>query len=154
MEAAARRQHCRACPGYRAVISARLRSGAASWKGNDLLDLNFLCCAAGYVNVVVGERRTIGDMRTARAVPEGAALACSLSEAVRVLDTGRAVGTCPDGRPRGWPRCRLSRKAESAGIWKPIGQCRGSAAVVSAGPGIVASAVTAMVMALLRRTRR
>jgi hypothetical protein len=39
-----------ACPGYRAVISARLRSGAASWKGNDLRDLNFLCCAAGYVN--------------------------------------------------------------------------------------------------------
>jgi hypothetical protein len=77
---------------YRAVIFARLRNSAASWTGNDLTDLNFLCCAAGYADVVVGERRTIGDLRTARGVPQGAALACSLSEAVAILDAEPAVG--------------------------------------------------------------
>jgi hypothetical protein len=74
---------------YRAVIFARLSNANARWTGNDFTDLNYLCCAAGYADVVVGERRTIGDLRTARGVPAGAALATTLSEAVALLDQTR-----------------------------------------------------------------
>lgn len=70
---------------YRAVIFARLRAGG-TWSRNDLNDLIYLCCAAGYADVVVGENRTIGDLRTARGVPEGGALATTLAEAVAILD--------------------------------------------------------------------
>jgi hypothetical protein len=78
---------------YRAVIFARLRNGNAQWAGNDFNDLNYLCCAAGYADVVVGEKRTIGDLRTARDVPSGAALATTLSEAVALLDHLPVVAT-------------------------------------------------------------
>ena len=70
---------------YRAVIFARLRAGG-TWLGNDLNDLIYLCCAAGYADVVVGENRTIGDLRTARGVPDGATLATTLAEAVAILE--------------------------------------------------------------------
>jgi hypothetical protein len=70
---------------YREVIFARLRNTGSRWEGNDLIDLNFLCCAAGYADLVVGERRTISDLRTARDMPRGAQLATSLEEAVSLL---------------------------------------------------------------------
>lgn len=72
---------------YRALLFARLRNSTGPWKASDLTDLNFLCCAAGYADVVVGERRTIGDLETARGVPTGAALARSLSEAVDIVES-------------------------------------------------------------------
>jgi hypothetical protein len=49
------------------------------------MDIMFLCCAAGYADVVVGERQTIGYLRQARIVPDGAALARSLPEAAGEL---------------------------------------------------------------------
>lgn len=70
---------------YRAVIFARMRNAGSRWEGNDLIDLNFLCCAAGYAHLVVGENRTVGDLRTARELPQGALLATSLAEAVSLL---------------------------------------------------------------------
>jgi hypothetical protein len=70
---------------YREVIFARLRNTGSRWEGNDLIDLNYLCCAAGYAHLVVGESRTIGEMRTARGTPQGALLATSLAEAVSLL---------------------------------------------------------------------
>jgi hypothetical protein len=71
---------------FAAVVFARLRQPTTRWTGNDLNDLNFLGCAAGYADVVVGERNTIGALRTARGVPTGAELAATLTEAVALLD--------------------------------------------------------------------
>jgi hypothetical protein len=72
---------------YRAVIFGRLRNANGKWTGNDFTDLNYLCCAAGYADVVVGERRTISDLRAARGVPPGAATATTLAEAVTHLES-------------------------------------------------------------------
>jgi hypothetical protein len=60
---------------------ARLRNGAP-WKPGDLADINNLAAAAGYAIVVAGEKRTIGDLRTAKQITLGAHLATNLSEAV------------------------------------------------------------------------
>jgi hypothetical protein len=71
---------------FAAVVFARLRQPTTRWTGNDLNDLNFLCCAAGYADVVVGERNTIGALRTARGVPPGAELAATLMEALALVE--------------------------------------------------------------------
>ncbi len=60
---------------------ARLRNGAP-WKPGDLADIHNLAAAAGYATVVAGEKRTIGDLRTAKKVTPGAHLATSLTETV------------------------------------------------------------------------
>ena len=71
---------------FAAVVFARLRQPTTRWSGNDLNDMSFLCCAAGYADVVVGERNTIGALRTARGVTPGAELAATLTDAVALLD--------------------------------------------------------------------
>lgn len=58
-----------------------------NWEHNDLIDVHFLCCAAGYADVVVAERRTAGDIRTATAIPEGAHIASTLEDAVNFLES-------------------------------------------------------------------
>jgi len=63
------------------VSYARLRNGSP-WKPSDLADIVNLSAAAGYATVVAGEKRTIGDLRTAKEVTPGAQLAISLTEAV------------------------------------------------------------------------
>jgi hypothetical protein len=67
------------------VTYARLRNRGGSWHANDYIDLNFLCCAAGYADVVIGERRTIADLRTARNSPQGGRLATDLREGVKLV---------------------------------------------------------------------
>lgn len=57
------------------------------WERNDLFDVHFLCCAAGYSDVVVAERRTAGDLRTAKSIPPGAHIASTLTDAVDLLDS-------------------------------------------------------------------
>jgi hypothetical protein len=69
---------------------ARLRNGAP-WAVNDLLDIHNLCAASGYAHIVVGEKRTIGDLRTAKHVPDGAVPVTSLVEAVAALSTARLL---------------------------------------------------------------
>lgn len=49
---------------FRAAMVDKLLAGA-SWEGNDLTDLMYLCSAAGYADHVVAERRTIGLLRQA-----------------------------------------------------------------------------------------
>jgi hypothetical protein len=71
---------------YRAVLFARLRNGGR-WRPNDFLDVLFLCAAAGYADVVAGESRTIGDLRTAQRITPGAKLARTLTEAVDLLES-------------------------------------------------------------------
>lgn len=63
---------------------ARLRNGAP-WKPGDLADIHNLAAAAGYATVVAGEKRTIGDLRSAKEVTPGAYLATSLTEAVAAV---------------------------------------------------------------------
>jgi hypothetical protein len=70
---------------FAAVVFARLRQPSTRWSGNDLNDISFLCSAAGYADVVVGERNTIGALRTARGVTPGAELAATLTEAIALL---------------------------------------------------------------------
>ena len=69
----------------RQLLFARLRNHTKRWEGNDLIDILFLSCAAGYADVVVGERQTIAYLRQARMPPPRAQLATSLEEAIGLL---------------------------------------------------------------------
>ena len=76
----------------RAVLFARFRNGS-SWSANDFTDIHYLSCAAGYADLVVGENRTIGDLRTATGTSSGAQLATTLPAAIAVLaEMGIAPG--------------------------------------------------------------
>ncbi len=57
------------------LLFARLRNAEQRWEANDLIDIMFLSCAAGYADVLVGERATIGYLRQARAPRASAVLA-------------------------------------------------------------------------------
>ena len=70
----------------RQMLFARLRNVGQQWEPNDLVDILFLCCAAGYADVVVGERRTIGYLRQAQSPAPRAKLAASLADALALLD--------------------------------------------------------------------
>lgn len=48
---------------YREVLHGKQINGGTAWKGNDLTDLMYLTCAAGYADHVVGERSTISQMK-------------------------------------------------------------------------------------------
>ena len=69
----------------RQIIFARLRNVGQRWESNDLVDIMFLCCAAGYADLVVGERQAIGYLRQARRPAPRAKQATSLQEALRLL---------------------------------------------------------------------
>jgi hypothetical protein len=69
----------------RQMLFARLRNVGQHWEANDLVDIMFLCCAAGYADLVVGERRAIGYLRQARRPAPRAKLATSLHEAIRLV---------------------------------------------------------------------
>jgi len=66
------------------LMFMRLRNGAP-WSGNDLVDIHNLSAAAGYADVVAGEKRTIGELRSAKPVTIGARLATSLEEAAAAV---------------------------------------------------------------------
>jgi hypothetical protein len=54
------------CVGlYREVLHEKQINGGTAWKGNDLTDLMYLTCAAGYADYVVGERSAISQMQQA-----------------------------------------------------------------------------------------
>lgn len=69
----------------RQMLFARLRNSHERWEANDLIDIMFLCCAAGYSEVVAGERRAVGYLRQARYPPPRANLAITLREAADIL---------------------------------------------------------------------
>ncbi|MFZ1154636.1 MAG: hypothetical protein WAN93_07005 [Solirubrobacteraceae bacterium] len=51
--------------------------------------MNYLCAAAGYADITVGEKKTIEYLRRAEPrVPPGSQLCRQLSEAVALLDAG------------------------------------------------------------------
>lgn len=72
------------------VIHQRLSNADDRWEGNDLTDINFLACAAGYADVVVGEKKVSEYLRrvTPR-VTEGAFVCRRLSDAVEWLQERR-----------------------------------------------------------------
>lgn len=49
----------------RDVTHFRLRNAGDEWERNDLIDLNFLSCAAAYADQVIGEKHTIGLLQRA-----------------------------------------------------------------------------------------
>lgn len=68
------------------VLYLRLRNADEKWEANDLNDMNYLCCAAGYADVTVGERKTIGYLRRAEPrVRPGSLLCRNLAEAIEAL---------------------------------------------------------------------
>lgn len=70
----------------REVFFHRLRNADDRWDGNDLNDVNSLCCAAGYADLVVGEKKASEYLRrAAKTLGGGAAIARTLEEAVQML---------------------------------------------------------------------
>jgi hypothetical protein len=68
------------------VLYHRLRNADDKWERNDLIDLNFLCCAAGYADIVVGEKQTSEYLRRAESRSAPGAVVCrTLSEAIDAL---------------------------------------------------------------------
>lgn len=75
------------------VLYLRLRNADDKWEANDLNDMHFLCAAAGYADITVGEKKTIDYLRRAEPrVLRGSQLCRRLSEAVEILAAG---GTTP-----------------------------------------------------------
>lgn len=75
----------------------RLRDSKSRWEPNDLVDTLYLCCAAGYTDLVVGERKFTGYLN--RSLDKcGLTTPCvrSLSEAVQLLD-GLTDARVPSG---------------------------------------------------------
>lgn len=71
----------------REVIHLRLRNAQIAWDPNDLIDLLFLPCAAGYSDYVVCENQ-VGDYlrRVARNRSDGATVLTSIRDLVAALD--------------------------------------------------------------------
>lgn len=68
------------------VIYIRLRNADEKWEAKDLNDMNFLCAAAGYADVTVGEKQTVDHLRRAeRVTVPGSQLCRRLSDAVELL---------------------------------------------------------------------
>jgi hypothetical protein len=68
------------------VLYLRLRNADDKWEANDLNDMNFLCCAAGYADVLVGEKKTTEYLRRAEPrVRPGAHVCHNLTQAVAYL---------------------------------------------------------------------
>jgi hypothetical protein len=68
------------------VLYHRLRNSNDKWERNDLIDMNFLCCAAGYADIVVGEKHTSQYLRRAESMSAPGAIVCrTLQEAIDAL---------------------------------------------------------------------
>jgi hypothetical protein len=63
-----------------------MRNTTQKWEPNHLIDIQFLACASGYADIVIGERQTIDYLQKVDDAPTGAALAKTLPEGVALLD--------------------------------------------------------------------
>ncbi len=61
----------------RDVIHLRLCNSNDQWKANDLIDMNYLPCAAAYADYIVAERKTIDYLRRAERGRTGGAVTSS-----------------------------------------------------------------------------
>ncbi len=81
------------------VIRQRLSNADDRWEANDLTDLNFLACAAGYADVVVGEKKMTEYLRRPEPrVTLGASIHRTLSDAVAEVDALRRRSLSRDRR--------------------------------------------------------
>ncbi|MDQ6613641.1 MAG: hypothetical protein M3083_02480 [Actinomycetota bacterium] len=71
----------------REVVHRRMLNAQDTWTSNDLIDLLFLPCAAGYADHVVCERKTAADLRAVRRKDEGAAVHRTVAELLRALES-------------------------------------------------------------------
>jgi len=70
------------------VTFHRLSNADDRWEPNDLHDMHFLSCAAGYADIVVGENQTTDYLRRAeRSLPPRAYTCATLPQAVAQLHT-------------------------------------------------------------------
>jgi len=70
----------------REVLFHRLRNPEDHWEPNDLVDVQFLSCAAGYASVVVGERKASHYLQLAgQGFGDGAQIVSTLPDAVDAL---------------------------------------------------------------------
>lgn len=70
------------------VIYERLRNADDRWDGNDLNDVNYLCCAAGYSDFVVAERKLCGYLNRVEGHVAGGAFVCrKLTDLLKPLRT-------------------------------------------------------------------
>ncbi len=68
------------------VLYHRLRNADDKWERNDLIDMNFLSCAAGYADIVVGEKQTSEYLRRAESMSAPGAIVCrTLPEGIDAL---------------------------------------------------------------------
>jgi hypothetical protein len=80
------------------VVHQRLSNADDHWEANDLTDINYLCCAAAYADVVVGEKKITEYLKRARnRVPDGAFVCRRLPEAVAHLEEILGSGPGKDG---------------------------------------------------------
>lgn len=76
---------------FRELLLKRLRNADERWEPNDLIDSVYLSCAAGYADLVVGEKKhTNLLMQTMSAVAPGAHLEWKLPKAVAWLERTQA----------------------------------------------------------------
>jgi hypothetical protein len=79
------------------VILERLSNADDRWEANDLADVNYLCCAAGYADFLVAEKKLGGYLnRVERRVPEGAYVCRKLAEVIEPLRAAVASGVSQD----------------------------------------------------------
>jgi hypothetical protein len=72
---------------YREVLFRRIRNYDERWHPNDLVDMLYLSCGAGYADIVIGEKRISHYLTKASAhVPTGAFVTRLLTDAVEHLD--------------------------------------------------------------------
>jgi hypothetical protein len=70
----------------REMVHERLRNADDHWEANDLIDVTYLSCAAGYADVVVGEKKHSNYLRrVCGRVSEGAQVFSKLAPAVEYL---------------------------------------------------------------------
>jgi hypothetical protein len=80
----------------REVLHLRLLNADDKWHRNDLNDVLHLCSAAGYADVVVGEKKTSSYLRRVKdQVPEGAQVFHRISEALPVIEAAVASRAAP-----------------------------------------------------------
>ncbi len=72
------------------ITAQRLSNPQYPWRANDLSDMHFLSCAAGYADFVLAEAATTHDLRRAESrVPAGARICRSPGELVAAIEAER-----------------------------------------------------------------
>jgi hypothetical protein len=80
------------------LLIHRLANADDKWERNDLNDMNFLACAAGYADVVVGEKKMVFYLRRAAQALGARAVVCrTLAEAVAHLTETPSDGASTHG---------------------------------------------------------